>query len=418
MAPAAPKSTAIWVVKRLRAAGFEALLAGGCVRDMLLNRPCTDYDVATSARPEDVKRLFHRVLLVGAKFGVAIVIRDHLRVEVATFRSDLSYVDGRRPEGVVFTTAKEDALRRDFTINGMFYDPVAEKVIDYVGGRNDLRRGVVRTIGSPRRRFGEDYLRMLRAPRFAVGLGFQLDSAAARAIRSLAYRIEDISGERIVDELAKMLARPSAADALRMLEDLGLAHHVLPELFTEPGVWAGAVERVSAVARRGDLVLTFGALLGDLPEDRIAKSVRRGGQSNQMKDSLTWLGEHLGDWRRTPDMSLAEFKRLLAVADFPRLARLWAFEERKATGRATLTRRAARRARSIAPENVAPQPLVFGRHLKGLGLKESPLMGLLLRRLYEAQLNEEVSDRREAMKLAVRLLRERAFDGAPEKAGP
>ncbi|MDP7289483.1 MAG: CCA tRNA nucleotidyltransferase, partial [Phycisphaerae bacterium] len=169
------------MLNRLRQAGHEALLAGGCVRDMLLGRPCADYDIATSAAPDEVRGLFRRVLMIGAKFGVVMVIHDNRQIEVATFRSDLSYSDGRRPDGVRFTTARQDAERRDFTINGMFYDPLANEVLDYVGGQEDLKQKIIRTIGSPDRRFAEDYLRMIRAVRFAVRLDFAIDEDTARA---------------------------------------------------------------------------------------------------------------------------------------------------------------------------------------------------------------------------------------------
>jgi len=215
MAKPATKSTALWVLRRLRSAGFQALLAGGCVRDMLLGVRSVDYDVATDATPRQVKRLFRHVLLVGAKFGVAMVIHRGRKVEVTTFRSDLSYSDGRRPDAVRFSTARQDAQRRDFTMNGMFYDPVADEVVDYVGGRKDLKAGIVRTIGRPDKRFAEDYLRMLRAVRFAVGLGFRIDPATAAAVRKHARGISAISGERIFDELNKMLSRDSAGEALR-----------------------------------------------------------------------------------------------------------------------------------------------------------------------------------------------------------
>jgi len=402
MAGSASRSTALWVVRRLREAGFQALFAGGCVRDMLLRRPSADYDVATDATPQQVKGLFRRVLLVGAKFGVAMVIHKGRRVEVVTFRSDLSYSDGRRPDGVRFTTAREDALRRDFTINGMFYDPVARKVIDHVGGRRDLRMGVVQTIGRPEDRFGEDYLRMVRAVRFAVRFGFRLDRATAAAIRRHAPKITAISGERIADELSKMLAEPSAGQALRMLRRLGLARHVLPEMFEPPGAWERAVDRVAAVARHKDLVGTFGGLLAGLRAASIGRIVRRGGQSNELRDSLKWMSRHVDDWRRAAEMPLADFKRLLASPNYTRLERLWGYEERRTTGKSTCKRRIAQRRRGIPSERIAPPPLVTGTDLKALGLADGPAMGKVLRLLYDAQLNEQVATRAEAMKLAQR----------------
>ena len=406
MAGAAPKSTAVWVIRQLRRAGFEALLAGGCVRDMLLGRRCTDYDVATSATPDQVRRIFRHVLLVGAKFGVAMVIKDSLRVEVATFRSDLSYSDGRRPEGVRFTTAREDALRRDFTINGMFYDPVERRVIDYVGGREDISRRVVRTIGDAAQRFGEDYLRMLRAVRFTMALGFDLDAEAAGAIRRTAERIAQISGERVFEELWKMLQKPSAAGALKMLADLGLARHVLPELFEAAGAWERGADRVEAVAARKDPALNLAALVMELPPDPIARIIRRGGQANELRESLIWIAAHRDDWRRAVGMRIADFKRLLANRSFDRLRRLWAVEERKETGAARLSAGILRRARSIPPGLVAPPPFLTGRDVMALGVEEGERLGEILRRLYDAQLNEELPDRRAAMAAARRMAAE------------
>ena len=176
------KQAAIEILKKLRENGFEALLAGGCVRDMLLARPAKDYDVVTSAQPRDIIRLFKRTLTIGAHFGVVIVMINNQKVEVATFRSDIGYTDGRHPTKVKFVTAAEDAARRDFTINGMFYDPIENKVIDYVNGQEDLKNKLVRTIGNPDERFGEDYLRMLRAVRFATQLDFKIEPQTWDAI--------------------------------------------------------------------------------------------------------------------------------------------------------------------------------------------------------------------------------------------
>jgi poly(A) polymerase len=406
MATPAPKSTALWVVRRLRRAGHQAFFAGGCVRDMLLGRPTEDYDVATDATPQEVKALFPQVLLVGAKFGVAMVLRDHRKVEVATFRSDLAYVDGRRPEGVRFATAREDALRRDFTINGMFYDPLAREVIDYVGGRLDLERRAIRTIGEPGDRFAEDYLRMLRAVRFAVALGFELDARAADAIRREAPSIERISGERVFEELWKMLKRPSAADAMKTLADVGLAGHVLPELLTDAGLWDRALRRVEAVARRKDPALTLAALALDWPAPAIAAFVRRGGQSNELAGTLAWLAARRDDWRSAGEMDLAGFKRLIANPAFASLRRLWEVEERLETGAVRATARVLRRARFIPPEKIAPPPLITGRDLKTMGLAQGRRLGEVLRRLYEAQLNEEIATADEGMAMAKTLIGE------------
>ena len=403
----------MWVLRRLRKAGFEALFAGGCVRDMLLGRRCSDYDVATNATPRQVRRLFRRVLLIGAKFGVAMVVRGGRKIEVATFRSDASYSDGRRPDAVTFTGPREDALRRDFTINGMFYDPISRQVIDHVGGRRDLQRGLVRTIGPARRRFAEDYLRMLRAVRFTVRFGFELHPATAAAVRKHASRIASISGERIFDELTKMLSVASAPRALRMMAQLNLAGVVLEDVFAQPQRWAGAVDRVGAVAARRDFTLTLAALLVDLPPKAMRRMVRKWGGSNELRDAVCWLAEHYGAWRRAVDMPLCDFKRLAACGQFGRLRRLWRHAERAATGGCVMARRTARRVGRIDPRRLAPAPLVTGEDLKGLGLEEGPALGRVLGALYDAQLNETLGTRRAAMAAARSMVRGSAESSAP-----
>ena len=404
MATRSTRRLAVKVIRRLRRAGHEALLAGGCVRDMLMGRRPTDYDVATSATPREVRRLFPRVLMVGAKFGVAIVLERGRQVEVATFRSDLSYSDGRRPDAVKFVTAREDALRRDFTINGMFYDPIAGGVVDYVGGQADLAAGVIRAIGDPDQRFAEDHLRMLRAVRFAARFRFRMDPATAEAIRRRAGQLVHISGERIREELEKMLAHRSAALAVERMHRLGLLEAVLPELFEQPDRWPTARRRLAAVAGRADALLGLAALLCGLPIAQIRGIIRRWGGANATRESLTWMARHMDDWRTAAGMRLSDFKRLMANDNFDRLRALWRFEEQRATGRSTQSRRIAHRAASIPPERVRPAPFITGDDLLGMGLAQGPRLGRILRTLYDAQLDEKVSDRRAALKLARQLV--------------
>jgi poly(A) polymerase len=404
MAKPADKRTALWVLRKLRSAGFEALFAGGCVRDMLLNVRSIDYDVATNATPQQVKRLFRHVLLVGAKFGVAMVIHRGRKVEVTTFRSDISYSDHRRPDAVRFTSAAEDAQRRDFTINGMFYDLLAEEVVDYVGGRADLRRGVIRTIGDPNQRFEEDYLRMVRAVRFGVRFDFKIAPATASAIRRHASAIKSISGERIFDEVSKMLAHPSGAEAMCTLKKLGLAREILPELFGPKSLWDVAMKRIASVASKRDPCLAFGAMLADLPEAKIRGIIRRWGASNDLRDELCFYSRHLGDWRSAADLPLCDFKRLLANRHFEKLRVLWRIEERRLTGRQLCARRITQRARSIPKSKIAPQPFVTGSDLIRMGLSESPSLGRVLKQLYDAQLNEQLTSRRQALAMARELV--------------
>ncbi|MCE5325600.1 MAG: CCA tRNA nucleotidyltransferase [Planctomycetaceae bacterium] len=398
MAKPAPRETALWVVQRLVEGGFQALFAGGCVRDMLLEHPVYDYDVATNATPDDVQRIFPRVLLVGAKFGVAMVLHRGRKVEVTTFRSDASYSDGRRPDAVTFTTAQEDAQRRDFTINGMFYDPLKAALIDYVGGRGDLEAKIIRTIGRPEERFGEDYLRMLRAARFSVRLGFAIERKTAAAIRELAEKITAISGERIFEELSKMLARASAAEAIDLLIDLNLAQHIFPaELMADESRLARARQRLAKVAGKKNHTLALAALLAETPAPAIRACVRRWGASNELRDELSYLAARLDGWQKAANMQLADFKFLIGSPYWPHLQALWRAQEELATSKSEQTKRITQRAAAIDPEAICPPALVTGADLHALGVTDGPTMGKLLRRLYEAQLNEQFFTREAAL---------------------
>ncbi|RPI60104.1 MAG: CCA tRNA nucleotidyltransferase, partial [Planctomycetaceae bacterium] len=306
---------------------------------------------------------------------------------------------------------------------------------------------IVRTIGAASERFSEDYLRMIRAVRFAVRLGFDIEPATAAGIRKLAGRIISISGERIFDELTKMLARPSAADALEKLHELNLAGEIMPEMFQHPAVWPAAISRVRRVAGRKDVVLTLAALTAELAVKDIVAMLRRWGASNELRNSLTWMAEHLDDWKtagaqlitvshvaRPPsgvksikdaqpgaavphkasgtqpgaavphEMSLADFKRLLANADFNRLMRLWRLRETDDSGSQCFVRRISRRIKTISPKLISPPPFVSGDDLKQLGLSQGRQLGEILRAIYDTQLNEELSDKPAAMAAARRMI--------------
>lgn len=413
MAIEADQSTATRVLRQLRDAGYQALFAGGCVRDMLLGRTPKDYDIATDATPVDVQRVFGRVLLVGAQFGVAVVLMADeqgidRQVEVATFRSDAAYTDGRRPEAVTFSTPAEDAARRDFTINGMFQDPISEEVIDYVGGQDDLRAGLVRTIGDPNERFAEDYLRLVRAVRFAAGLGFRLQPATASALRRHAPHIVHISGERIFDELTKMLGHPSACEAMHMLLEYQLLPHLLPELFRPNDErWLRAWQRLCRLPCNDDPALNFAALLMDLPKADIARVARRWGASNPWKRSMQWFAAHADDWRAGPDLSLCELKRLMQHGqDWYTLRVLWAVREKIADNSHAATDAVAARAAAVAPDAVNPPPLITGEDLKQLGLSEGRQLGQVLRDIRNAQLNEELTTREDALQQVTAILKQ------------
>src|SRR5476651_396198 len=224
------------IIKRLQHAGFAAFWVGGCVRDFLLGREPQDFDIATDAKPEQVEKLFRKTIPVGKKFGVIIVVESGQQFQVATFRAEADYQDGRRPEKIVFANAEADASRRDFTVNGLFYDPLTKKIHDWVGGEKDLRAKIIRTIGKPEERFGEDHLRLLRAVRFAARLGFEIEAKTFAAIKSLAPKIKLISAERIRDELLKLFSPPQlkvGAHSSRML--FGASRAELPSGGTPDG---------------------------------------------------------------------------------------------------------------------------------------------------------------------------------------
>ncbi|NQU74749.1 MAG: CCA tRNA nucleotidyltransferase [Planctomycetes bacterium] len=400
----ATRELAVWVIKRLRKAGFEALLAGGCVRDMLLGMRPSDYDVATSATPQQVGKLFGRVMMIGAKFGVAMVLRGGRTIEVATFRSDLSYTDGRRPTQVVFSSARQDALRRDFTINGMFLDPLDDRIIDYVDGQADLRGRLVRAIGAPGRRFGEDYLRMLRAARFAARLDFSVDPATARAIRRHAGKIASISGERIYEELEKMLGEPNGEQAMALVGRLGLAVPIFgKELAAQPR-WAEAMERLERLAADRDVTLSLAAVLMGEDAEQVSRLTRWWGASNQVRKMLLWLTERPDAWSTAAELPLSALKRLMSNPAWTKLRKLWRVEELRRTGRETASRKLTARTSRIAPEQVSPPPLITGGDLKAMGLGEGPRLGRLLRQLYELQLAEEIRTPAQAKSKARQLL--------------
>jgi poly(A) polymerase len=393
------KQAATEIIERLQQHGFEALLAGGCVRDMLLGRPAKDYDVATNARPDDVIRLFRRTLKIGAKFGVVIVLTQGQQVEVATFRSEAGYEDGRHPTEVRFTSAAEDASRRDFTINGMFFDPLKQQVIDYVGGQADLQKGVIRTIGDPDERLGEDYLRMLRAIRFSTRLDFPIEPQTYSAISRNAASIVKISGERIAVELEGILSHPNRAAGASMLVETGLAEAVYPGFTGDPAKRGVAV--LVQLRKKVGLPLALAALFADCPTDfgmertEVLKLSRS--HIKHMKFLLSHRGRLL-EW----DMSLARLKKLLAEPHFQDLYELERAIQKATLGNKGVTPllRLRRRIRDLGGVEVKPKPLLDGHDLIHLGAVPGPVLGCLVEELYSAQLEGEVQTREQAQQWA------------------
>jgi poly(A) polymerase len=384
---------AVRIVRKLTAAGHHALLAGGCVRDLLLGLRPQDYDVATDAPPERICELFRHTRQVGAQFGVVLVRERGKWVEVATFRSDGQYLDGRRPSEVHFCDARHDAERRDFTVNGMFLDPLSNELIDYVGGRDDLEARLIRAIGDPPARFAEDHLRLVRAVRFAARLEFQIEPVTFAALKDHAPQLATVAAERVRDELEKMLTHPTRRRAFDLLAESGLLSHL----------WEGA-------AWRTDQIAASGTLLGRLPEDvpfplaLAVLIVDRGAReiqdicraltcSNEHRDTVTWLVEHYTALDNPAEIGLAELKRLLAHPALPEL-RAWAEtryrdlpdgEQRRTT--------LANRIRAIPPKAIQPAPLVTGDDLAARGVKPGPIYKKLLEELYTQQLEETLTTR-------------------------
>ena len=418
---------AVEVVRRLRQAGYRALWAGGCVRDHLLKRDPQDYDVATDARPDEVRRLFghRRTLAVGASFGVIIVCgpRPAGNVEVAMFRTEGPYLDGRRPEHVTSSSPEEDAQRRDFTINGLFYDPVEEKVLDFVGGKKDLDDGVIRAIGDPRDRMREDKLRMLRAVRFTATLEFRLDHATANAIREMAEEILVVSVERIAQELKRMLVDPHRRRAVQLTHHVGLLAVVFPELAPLLGdgpdgpaddAWERTLDMLGLLSDPS-FELAAAVLLHAVPArqqpdgpaataaERVRDICRRLRSSNQETDRIAWLVEHQHDLLNGPQLPPAKLKRLMAHRYMGDLLALF---------RAATVAVAADPApvvfceeylRSTPPEEINPPALLTGDDLISHGFQPGPRFKDILESVRDAQLSGEIHTQAEALALAERL---------------
>ncbi len=450
--PQTEREFAVGVVRRLREAGHEALWAGGCVRDELLGLAPKDYDVATDARPEQVQRLFRRTVAVGASFGVVEVLGPRpFAVEVATFRSDVSYSDGRHPDAVVFSSAREDALRRDFTVNGMFFDPLTDTLHDFVGGRADLHAKVLRAIGDPFRRFAEDKLRMLRAVRIATRFDFALDPATAAAIEKMAPEIVGISAERVADELRKLLVLPRRARGMRLFMDLGLAAALVPELLEMKGLpqgppaapdgdlWEHVLRVLDLLGEAPSFPLALAALLHDVGKPRtvgrtpdrytfyghehvgkrlageIAQRLRL---SNEERGRAEWLVEKHQVLCDVRQMRTSKLKTLLAHPGIRELLDLHRADA-LASGRGVEhVEYCETLLREWTAEDLNPAPLLNGHDLQREGIPAGPVYKRLLDALREAQLEGTVKTGEQAWELIRRLLREDGEGGADPPTKP
>ncbi|MFH0982094.1 MAG: CCA tRNA nucleotidyltransferase [Planctomycetota bacterium] len=392
------------IAATLRRHGFEALLAGGCVRDLLLGREPKDYDVVTNATPDQVIGLFHRTEKVGAKFGVVIVRLRGCMIEVATFRSDGDYHDGRHPDSIRFVSAEEDARRRDFTINGMFLDPADGRIIDYVGGQADLRTKLVRAIGDPGQRFAEDHLRLLRAVRFAAGLGFDLEPETLAAIRRTAARLTEISVERIQQELERILASSTRRRGWELLADSGLLRQVFPEAAWLPADVADVAERLTPLPPDTDFMLALTVVLRRIGPRDAGRVCRRLRCSNEIERSVVWLLENLPRVLEVGSLELADVKLLMADQRFAQLACLLETECRGRLKSVTPYEHLQVRVSQVPLEKVAPLPFVGGDDLHAMQVAEGPIYKQVLDAVYRAQLNETLFDREAGLELARSLL--------------
>lgn len=447
------RETAIEIVRRLQQAGFAAFWVGGCVRDFLLGREPQDYDIATDARPEQIEKLFKKTIAVGRKFGVIIVVKDQHQFQVATFRAEADYQDGRRPGKVVFSNAESDAQRRDFTVNGLFFDPIAQKLHDWVGGEKDLRAKIIRTIGAPEERFAEDHLRLLRAIRFAAQLGFEIEPETFAAVKKLAPKIELISAERIRDELIKLFAPPTntgraelplgpdarqrvrtesrAGRGLVLLRDSRLLPGVLPELIapilcqqlpeyhpegtvfehirlmlgkmppdappTLP--WAVILHDIAkpATAERdaatGAIHFYGHEKVGAAMSERILKRLRF--PKKQIEEIVACVRNHM-QFKDVRQMRKATLRRLLLRKTFPLELELHRLDCLGSHGNLENYEFLLAQAEELKKKPAIRPPLITGKNLIGLGMKPGPAMGALLGEIREKQLADELKTPRQA----------------------
>jgi poly(A) polymerase len=426
----------------LRHHGHQAYFVGGCVRDLELGREPADYDVCTDARPGRVQELFPRSLSVGAKFGVILVLEESAQengaqVEVATFRSDIGYSDGRHPDHVVYSdTPQEDVKRRDFTINGLLMDPATDEVLDYVGGRADLRAGIVRAIGDPRLRFAEDKLRMLRAVRFAARFGFQIEPQTMAAAQSLAAQITQVSPERIRDELTKLLTEGAARRGFELLDETGLLAVVLPDIARMKGVeqppqfhpegdvWIHTRMMLEKLPPDCSMTLAWGVLLHDVGKpptfapakgpgtrirfdghvevgarmaEHICRELRFSNEDTEQIESL--VANHLR-FKDVKEMRTATLKRFVRLPRFAEHLELHRLDCLASHGSLEAYNFVQRFLLETPPEKVYPPKLITGDDLKGMGLAPGPRFREILLAVEEAQLEGRLQDRESALQFA------------------
>lgn len=419
---------ALQIVKRLREHGHCAYFAGGAVRDLLLGREISDIDIATSAAPEDVEGLFSRTLLVGKQFGVVVVVQGEVRYEVTTFRQEGPYLDGRHPSSVTPADAETDARRRDFTVNALFLDPLAEKVIDFVGGREDLKARIIRTVGPPRERFEEDKLRILRAVRFACQLDFDIEAQTYRAVQEMAPAITQVSWERIRDELLKILTGPAPGRGLQLLLDSGVLSRILPEVAAMRGVpqppqfhpEGDVFEHTRLMlekARQPSPTLALGILLHDVgkpptfqEKERIrfdghaevgaemAREIcRRLRLSNEITEQVVDLVRHHLRFIHVQEMRESTLKRFLRKENFAEHLELHRLDCLSSHRDLSSYHFCLQKLEELSKEQIRPEPLLNGHDLIALGFRPGPIFSRILEAVEEEQLEGRLQTRQQAL---------------------
>jgi poly(A) polymerase len=428
-----PRELANGICETLQRNGYQALLVGGCVRDLLLGRTPADYDVTTDATPERVLELFREGTGVGAQFGVILVPRDGIKVEVATFRSDVGYSDGRHPDAVVYAkTAQEDVRRRDFTINGLLMRHDRGEILDYVGGQADLRAGVIRAIGEAERRFSEDKLRMLRAVRFAARFSFEIETQTFRAIRKNVAEVQQVSAERIREELSKMLTESAARAAFELLDGTWLLGQVLPEISAlhgveqppqfhpEGDVWTHTMLMLEGLPAGSPTTLAWGVLLHDVGKpvtfrsaaetgDRIRfdghvdagveiseRICRRLRFSNEDTEQILSLVSNHMKFKDVEQMRTATLKRFVRLPRFDEHMALHRLDSLSSNRRLEAYEFVSRFLAATPPEEVRPDRVLNGNDLLRLGYARGPLFSKILRSVEDAQLEGQIDNTADA----------------------
>jgi poly(A) polymerase len=435
----ASDSKAVAIVQRLRAAGYESFFAGGCVRDRILGLAAKDIDITTAAKPDEIRQLFPRTIPVGAQFGVMLVLIDDEPFEVATFRYDGAYLDGRHPSEVRFGSLEEDVRRRDFTINGMVYDPIDDRIIDLVGGQKDLERHLVRAIGNPLQRFAEDRLRMIRAVRFAARLNFAIESETLAAIKALAATVTSVSWERIGDEITRILTEDGARKGFELLDATGLLQEILPEIVAMKGV-----EQSPDYHPEGDVfthtllllshlqqpteTLAYGCLLHDVAKpacfrkdgEKITYYGHTDRGAEMAEEILKRLKRSRATWERVaylvrnhlrhmqaPDMRLSTLKRFLGEEGIDELLDLTRIDALSSNGDLRHYQFCRDKQAELRETEIHPEPLVRGRDLIAMGFAPGPSFSEILRQVEEAQLSGDLRSREEALQWIDKTFRNR-----------